>query len=78
MGEVGQDTSATLAQIVWSPTALRNLFQIANYIAQDNPAAARIAQQLTQVANSLAAFPLRGASNGRPSQARARALRNFL
>lgn len=49
------------AKIVWSAQALENLRDIAAYIRQYNPRAARrIRQQITDATRRLAQFPLSG------------------
>jgi plasmid stabilization system protein ParE len=48
-------------QVILSRPALRDLGEIARYIAQNNPTAAeRIGLELVQLAESLAAMPRRG------------------
>ena len=52
-------------RVVWLRTALRNLHDIAAYIARDNPgAASRIVERLRQAAERLARYP----NSGRPGR----------
>jgi len=45
----------------WSPTAIADLQSIRDYIAQDNPAAARkVAQRIKEASTRLSSFPLSG------------------
>ena len=49
-------------QVVWSPRAIDRAIEIATFIAQDNPAAARewVERLFGHVDTQLAAFPLSG------------------
>ena len=48
-------------QVIWSPTALRQISRIYAYLAEFNPPAAQdIAQRLLKAGDSLASFPRRG------------------
>ena len=48
-------------QVIWSPTALRQIEQIHDYIARDNPAAAiKMAELLYEAGSSLDTLPHRG------------------
>ncbi len=50
-------------QIIWLRTALRNIDEIANYIAQDNPAAAnQVVETIFTQVNLLAGQPALGRS----------------
>jgi addiction module RelE/StbE family toxin len=51
-----------VAQVEWSDAAIAGVAEIRAYIAEENPdAAARIAKDLVQAADSLDSLPLRGA-----------------
>jgi addiction module RelE/StbE family toxin len=48
-------------KIRWSPTAVSDLVSIRDYIAQDNPSAARkVANRIKESVNRLTGFPLSG------------------
>ena len=48
-------------QVIWSPASLRQIEEIHDYIALDNPiAAVRMAELLHQAGESLEMFPNRG------------------
>ena len=66
LGEGASVAAATLASVVWTDTALADLASIDNYIHQFNPtAAAKVANSLSEAANSLEEFPERGHPIGR-------------
>jgi toxin ParE1/3/4 len=57
-------------KIVWSPTAVSDLESIRNYIAKDNPPAARkVATRIKESVNRLVSFPLSG-RDGRVQETR--------
>lgn len=48
-------------QVIWSPTALRQISRVHAYLAEFNPQAAQeVAQRLLEAGDSLALFPRRG------------------
>ncbi|HJU16316.1 MAG TPA: type II toxin-antitoxin system RelE/ParE family toxin [Stellaceae bacterium] len=48
-------------RVVWSPSSLRDVHHIYNYIARFNPRAAEdLARELVAAGDSLTAFPYRG------------------
>ena len=48
-------------KILWSPTAVSDLESIRDYIAEDNPTAARkVATRIKESVNRLVSFPLSG------------------
>ncbi len=50
-----------MTQVIWSPTALRQIEAIHDYIARDNPPAAiKMAELLYEAGSSLGVLPYRG------------------
>lgn len=61
----GRGAATDLRQIVWTEEAVEHLEAIVTYISAFNPAAAaRLADRLVEVADSLAEFPDRGRDAG--------------
>jgi addiction module RelE/StbE family toxin len=51
-------------KVIWSPTAIDDLTHLRSYIAQDNPAAAEVANTILAAIENLRRFP----SIGRPGR----------